>query len=323
MRKVSLILVSLMIAAFVLGFMLSCENSVTPPSVGKMHILVYGNDYQYGRQFFFMDGTFVGYGNALKGTVNDSLQTGLALCALAQKAGYEYDGVFVLGTEHKTVEDPNVSVINSVYLDSFLQELSGLASRISANDITIVYFSGHGFGSEVQLDYGADASESTWFCFRRDLTSSVLYPLSDLLSRIGCLPGTKVVLGDFCYSGGLVRSGNVSVTSGEYSGIDATALYLDYSNDLRESSSLFCLSAARYDEKSWEPGDGGHGFFTSALLKALGWDEEAQALVSPAALVDNRITLFNIANYVTANDGKTVQTPMSSGGSNDIILFSF
>ena len=60
MRKRLLIFVSLMIAAFVLVLMLSCENSVTPPSVGKMHILVYGNDYQYGRQFFFMDGTFVG-----------------------------------------------------------------------------------------------------------------------------------------------------------------------------------------------------------------------------------------------------------------------
>ena len=323
MRKVSLISVSLLVAAFVLGFLLSCENSVAPPPDGKMHILVYGNDYRYGREFFFEDGTLVGYGNELKGTVNDALQTGLSLCALARKAGYEYDGIFVLGTEHKTVEDPNVTVVDNVYLNPFLQELDGLAAQISEKDITIIYFSGHGYGDEVQLQYGTDASERTWFCFRRDLTSSVLYPLSDLLSRIGCLPGTKVVLGDFCYSGGLVRQGNVSVTSGEYAGIDATSLYLDYSGNLRESSSLFCLSAARYDEKSWEPGDGGHGFFTSALLKALGWDEDAQTLVTPAAMVDNRITLFNIANYVTDNDGKAVQTPMSSGGSNDIILFSF
>lgn len=331
MKKFFLIFVALLSAVSALGFLVSCENSVTPPTMGKMHIFVYGNDYQYGSKFYLEDGTFVGNGKALKGTVNDALQVGLSLCALAQKAGYDYDGTFMLGVEHKTVSAPNVTVIDSVYLGTFREELDSLAAGVSDQDITILYFSGHGLGSDDKLEYGEDASEETWFGFRQvrettglpDLTTSVLYPLSHLLSRIENLPGTKVLLGDFCYSGGFVRPGNVSVTPGEYSGIDAATLYNDYRKDIRESSSLFCLSAARYSEQSWEPGDGGHGYFTAALLKALGWDEEKQAIVAPAAMVGNYLSLFNISNYVTANDSKSAQTPMSSGGSNDIILFSF
>ena len=331
MRTVRKWVIALVLSALVLGILSSCENSVAPPAAGRMHIFVFGNDYEYGNRFYLEDGTFVGYGKPLKGTVNDALQVGLSLCALAGKAGYEYDGTFMLGSERKTVSDPNVTVIDSVFLDAFQDQLNALASRVSDNDITIIFFSGHGFGDEVKLDYGTDPSERTYFAFRQirdssghpDLTTSVLYPLSHILSRIENLPGTKVLLGDFCYSGGFVRPGNVSCTSGEYTGIDAATLFSDYRSDIRESSSLFCLSAARYFEKSWEPGDGGHGYFTSALLRALGWDEENQKLIAPAAQVGNYISLFNIANYVTANDNKSAQTPMSCGGSNDIILFSF
>ena len=336
MRRIRLCGIGLLLIALVMVILCSCENSVTPPGPGKMHIFVYGNDYGYGNgssgsAFYLQDGTLVGYGKKLKGTVNDALQTGLALCALAQKAGYGYDGTFMLGVEPKTVSDPNVTVVNNVLLTVFLDELDALRARVGDEDITIIYFSGHGFGDKDMLEYGADASEQSYFGFRQirktggitDVTSSILYPESSLLDRIGALPGIKVVLGDFCYSGGLVRPGNVSVTPDEYTGIDATRLFFDFRNDIGESSSLFCLSAARYYEKSWEPGDGGHGYFTAALLKALGWDEENQNLVTPQAMVDNRITLFGIADYVTDNDDKAAQTPMVSGGSNDIVLFSF
>ena len=312
-----------LVAALLLALLCSCENSVTPPGPGKMHIFVFGNDYQYGKRFFYPDGTFCGYGNPLKGTVNDAYQVGLSLCALARKAGYEYEATFMLGTESRTVTDPNVTVVSNVYMEAFLSQIDGLKARVSSEDITIIYFSGHGFGEDVKQEYGTDVSDISYYAFRRDLTSSVLYPLSDLLSKVNDLAGTKVLLGDFCNSGGFVLPSNVSVTPDEYSGIDATTLFLDYSDKICASPSLFCLSAARYYERSWEPGDGGHGYFTSALLEALGWDEESQTIRTPAAMTGNFISLFNIATYVTANDRKSAQNPMTSGGSNDIILFSF
>jgi hypothetical protein len=89
---------------------------------------------------------------------------------------------------------------------------------------------------------------------------------------------------------------------------------------------LFCLSAARYNELSYEftsPSDPLHGKFTNALLKALGWDEENQKLTAAAAEKNGKITLFEVSKYVAAHDGESRQTPMVSGGSNDIVLFSF
>ena len=328
--------VVLLFVALVLVGLSSCENSVTPPATGKMHIFVYGNDYSYGvgssgSPFYHLDGTFVGYGKQLKGTVNDAIQVGLSLCALAQKAGYDYEGTFMLGTApHDKVVYPKVTVVDNVLLDVFLTELEALSARVSDEDICIFFFSGHGFGNKEMVEYSQDTTEQSYFGFRQirqtpgitDVTSSVLYPASLLLSRIGTIPGTKVVLGDFCFSGAMIRPGNVSVTPDEYTGIDATRLFFDYRNDICESSNLFCLSAARYYERSWEPGDGGHGYFTAALLEALGWDEKTQSLTTPKALDGSLITLFGVANYVTHNDGKAAQTPMVSGGSNDIILFS-
>ena len=327
--------VVLLLVALVLVGLCSCENSVTPPAAGKMHIFVYGNDYKYGvggtTKFYYLDDTYAGEGRALQGTVNDALQVGLSLCALAQKAGYEYDGTFMLGVEYKNkVTDPNITVVENVLLDVFLTDLENLCARTSDEDITIFYFSGHGFGKKEVVEYGTDITETTYLGLRKirttsglpDLTASVVYPNSNLLARIETFKGTKVILADFCYSGGLVQSGNVSFTPDEYTGIDATKLFFNYRNDIKESSSLFCLTAARYNELSYEPGGGSHGRFTKALLDAFGWDEETQTIAKPAALVDNYISLFNIANYVTNNDKESRQTPMVSGGSNDIILFS-
>ena len=42
-----------------------------------------------------------------------------------------------------------------------------------------------------------------------------------------------------------------------------------------------------------------------------------------AAEKNGKITLFEVSKYVTAHDGESRQTPMVSGGSNDIVLFSF
>ena len=314
---------ALVLLAALLICLCSCDLYVKAPDPGKMHILVYGNDYQYGSGVFYENGAPAGNAPVLKGTVNDAYQVGLALCALAQKAGYEYDGIFMTGNESRSVSDPNVQVVNNVYKTQLVTVLENLAQKAESSDITIIYYSGHGLGEDKQLPYGSDPSVNSYMALRRDLKTSILYPLSYFMDRVEAIPGTKVVLGDFCYSGALVKQGNVSFTSGEYSGIDALTLLTEYSSDIKESPSVFCLSAARYDEKSWEPGDGRHGYYTSALLEALGWDEESQKITTPAAIRNDRLTLFNIATYITDHDDCSRQTPMTSGGSNDIILFSF
>ncbi|MBO4716741.1 MAG: caspase family protein [Spirochaetales bacterium] len=332
MRRIIVIALSILL----LTALCSCELTCDSPAQGKMHIIVYGNDYRYGTYYPVLDRYGDGYksqvfydkssesvGNAssLRGTVNDAYQVGLALCNLA-KSRQEYDAIFMLGVESKSVRGLNATVMNDVSMNAFLDVLDSLVNDVGEDDITIIYFSGHGFGEKSKLPYVSDPASGSYLALRRDSDSTVLYPISKFLRTVESIPGTKILIGDFCYSGALVRAGNVSVTSGEYSNISASKL-LKYRSNITESSSVYCLSASRYFEESHEPGDGSHGYFTTVLLEALGWDEETQSLVTPEAMTDNRITLFNIAKYVTKNDSDTRQTPMTSGGSNDIILFSF
>jgi len=142
-----------------------------------------------------------------------------------------------------------------------------------------------------------------------------------LTDKIVAIKGTKVVFSDFCYSGSFVQAGYVSVTGSEYKEMTALDLF-SLKSEIRESSSTFFLSASRYYEISEEEARIDHGYFTKALLEALGWDESTGTIINGGALKNGKLTFFDVANYVMRND-EAPQTPMYNGGSNDIILFSF
>ena len=118
----------------------------------------------------------------------------------------------------------------------------------------------------------------------------------------------------------------MSVDKEEYK--NASAAQLFFENDKIDiDASLFCLSASRYYEESFEYRTAGsddrtHGYFTVALLEALGWNGESYTGSATAAR-NGRLTFQNLVSYVTENDGYDDQTPMYSGGGNDVILFSF
>ena len=318
-------LISFLIAVFLLVVLCSCELSYQALATGKMHILVYGNDYYYlghnPSAVRFEDGSkYDGVAKKLNGTVSDAVEVGKALCALAEKAGYEdsVDVTYLTDYDHTN-------------LASFKTAISSISADSSSNDITILFFSCHGLylrGKGTRVDYGTDITDETFIVFRNDEYpyENVLYPISKALSLIGAINGTKVIISDFCYSGAFVQPDFFSVTFGEYKEMDTATLFSKYRNGIDIDSSMYCLSAARYYEESNEPGNGDHGYFTSALLKGLGWDESAQRILSPPVEKNGKITLSELAKYVTAHDsepsGKS-QTPMVSGGSNDIVLFSF
>lgn len=306
----------------VLACFCSCELSYQAPAVGKMRILVYGNNYMYGTfnpvlneyTSVVLNGDLTDSGRVAKNlskTVNDAQQVGRALSTLAEKAGLEYEVVYLT----------SVSEVTDARLVS---ELQGLAALASENDITIIYYSGHGFGVKAKLPYDYDTSTCSYLVPRSSERpdSCVLFPVSTFLDLVNDIKGVKVVIGDCCYSGSLVQSNNFSVTSGEYKLLGPDTLFFKYRDDISESSSLFCLSASRYYELSYE-NTPNHGNFTNAFLEALGWDEENQCLTDSPVEKDGRITLSAIAGYTIAHDGKSDQNPMVSGGSNDIILFSF
>ena len=325
-------LIASLLAVFLLIVLCSCELSYQAPPVGKMRIVVYGNDYSYfiknpltgkdERPIRYLDGTDSGFSlSPLSGTVKDATEVGKAISALAEKAGY-VDPIEYRLTEYDEID-----------IQSFEYTINEIVPVSEKNDLTIIYFSCHGAyldekGNKIPLgtkvSYGTDVTTNTYLVFRFNYTNyNVLYPVSDVLSLIGKINGTKVIIGDFCHSGALVQPDFYSVTSGEYREMDTVTLFSKCRDIINIDSSLYCLSASRYYEESHEPVNAEHGYFTSAFLKGIGWDETAQMIKNPPVEKDGKITLSEIAKYVIAHDSESRQTPMVSGGSNDIVLFSF
>ena len=313
MKRIVLILL-----AAVLICLCSCELSVKAPEPGKMHILVYGNDY-------------AGTSYKLNKTIPDAVQVGNALLMLSEKAGYEYDITYLIGPSksYNSQAIRSDCVINDVSGATLLDHLSSIAQTAATNpsDMTIIYFSCHGLADYKEgevVPYSTDTSEHCYLAANETSSYGSKYvriTLATIRNLMEAIPGAKVVISDFCHSGGFVQSDYVSVASGEYSEMTAVKL-LEYKEKINESSSLFFLSAARYNEKSYENLPD-HGNFTTALLEALGWDDKSQKLVHPAAETNGYISLFNLASYIANNDLEARQNPMTNGGSNDIILFSF
>ena len=283
------------------------------PKQGKVHILVYGNDY-------------AGTSKPLSYTVNDAVQVGRVMSKLSIKQNSEYETFFIYGPSIESKKYDKIiasdGINANIYHDlswTFLQKmLAKLKDSSEEGDLVFIFFSGHG-GSSIskQVPYGTDTSKKGVFC-----VSDTDVSVSDISDLIEDIPGTKVVFSDFCFSGAFVQAGFVSVTGDEYSTMDATELF-GLRSEICESSSTFYLSASRYYQLSREHESIKHGYFTKALLEAFGWDEDKGELVLGKAYMDGKITFFDVANYIVNNDNESGQNPMYSGGSNDIILFSF
>ena len=303
----------LILFAIILISLCSCELSMEKPKQGKVHILVYGNDYS-------------GTSSPLSYTVNDAVQVGRVLSKLSVKQNCEYETFFIYGSSLESIKYDKIitndGINATIYHDlswPFLQKmLAKLKDSSEEGDLVFTFFSGHGRSSITkQVPYGTDTSKKGVFC-----VSDTDVSVSDISDLIEDIPGTKVVFSDFCFSSSFVQAGYVSVTGNEYSSMDATKLF-GLRSKICEKSSTFYLSASRYYQLSREHESIKHGYFTKALLEAFGWDEDKGELVLGKAYKDGKITFFDVANYIVNNDNESRQNPMFSGGSHDIILFSF
>lgn len=299
------------------------------PSIERVNILVYGNDYAGS----LWHGQSV---NPLYGTVNDATQVGLAFEALAKESGLESNAHYILGKNHdkkgagflheiqNAIETPD----KDTTMAHFREVLSQIADTSTEKDLTVVFVSCHGFYDAsvgMKAEYGK--AEDTYFVTSANTGDECeLYSHGDFLEDVSKIKGIKIILADVCHSGGIVEPGYVSVDKSEYK--DASAAQLFFENDKIDiDASLFCLSASRYYEESFEYRTAGsddrtHGYFTVALLEALGWNGESYTGSATAAR-NGRLTFQNLASYVAENDGDSRQNPMSSSGGNDVVLFSF
>ena len=315
---------------FVLFCLCSCEQTLEAPKFSKVNILVYGNDYANNPKGKI--GNATGTASSLLGTINDATQVGLALEALAEKSGIECSATYVTGKNYtiKGRYRTKISYVPEEKSDhdttkAHFRELMGhLAESSTANELTIIFFSCHGFnmGKDVKQSYtGNSNSSKTSFVMSGTSSSDTfeLYTHKEFKEDLAAIKGTKVVFADVCYSGGLVDPTNVAINTDEYTGTEEIALYWgDYT--LTKDPSTFFLTASRYYEQSYETDTREHGVFTVLLLDALGWDEENQQITKTSGT----ITFFDLCQDVATNNKYSTlnpQTPMLTSGSNDVILF--
>ena len=299
------------------------------PSIERVNILVYGNDYANSTWNH-------GPVSKLYGTVNDATQVGLAFEALAKASGLECNVHYILGKNHdrtgvnfryeiqNAIENPDTDTTMS----HFREVISQIADISTEKDLTVVFVSCHGFYDAsvgTKAEYGK--AEGTYFVTSANKGDECeFYSHNDFLDDVSRIKGIKLILADVCHSGGIVKPDYVGLGKDEYKGMDAAQLFFE-NDKIDIDASLFCLSASRYYEESFEYRTAGsddrtHGYFTVALLEALGWNGESYTGSATAAR-NGRLTFQNLVSYVTENDGYDDQTPMYSGGGNDVILFSF
>lgn len=330
------------LAMFLAVVLLACsceliyEAKDGSPKIERVNILVYGNDY--ANCTFDGSPLYIPHrrDSRLFGTVNDATQVGLAFEALAKESGLECNAHYILGKNHdrtgvnfryeiqNAIENPDTDTTMS----HFREVISQIADISTEKDLTVVFVSCHGHydaSKGTKAEYGK--AEGTYFVTSANTGDECeLYSHGDFLEDVSKIKGIKIILADVCHSGGIVEPGYASVDKSEYK--DASAAQLFFENDKIDiDASLFCLSASRYYEESFEYRTAGsddrtHGYFTVALLDALGWNGESYTGSAKAAR-NGRLTFQNLVIYVTENDNEGSQTPMSSSGGNDVVLFSF
>lgn len=167
---------------------------------------------------------------------------------------------------------------------AILDALRRLAAEAAADDLVVVFLSGHGWADlskgKADREYGSDAFAfvTPQFDFARPdetgLSSETLY------DALIALPARKMVFLDTCHSG--------SVQQAEYvRGLTPEGL------------GPAVISAASRDELSWEFPSLGHGLFTRALLDALGADFASADRDADRVLDENELSAY-IARRVPA-----------------------
>ncbi|MDL2206951.1 Ig-like domain-containing protein [Eubacteriales bacterium OttesenSCG-928-N13] len=174
------------------------------------------------------------------------------------------------------------------------------------NDVTVIYYSGHGYksGTETGL-VGTDMRS---------------YSFGDMEKSLNQLRGTVVVLIDACHSGGAIGK-SISLTTDTKSSkiTDYNQAVIDIFEGSRiqskamTSKKYHVITAASTKELSFE--SGGYGFFTTGLTKAMGWNASAGEPLSKMMgdkNGDNKLTISEAYSY--ARDA--VKTLRSRGDQN-------
>lgn len=159
--------------------------------------------------------------------------------------------------------------------------LNGIDSTFSdadENDISYLYFSGHGYlDTDTNISYICPTDTAVV------LDLSTMISVDELESHLSAIPGTKVVLLDSCFSGGFIGKEKKEIIISKENLISFNNEIINVFSqsqpkDLLTTNQYKVLTSSHYDQPSVEysnhPYDGDpFGLFTFAFCRGCGYDD--------------------------------------------------
>jgi len=184
-------------------------------------------------------------------------------------------------------------------------------------ELTILFYSGHGW-TDGSLVLSADPV----FLPPAELNPACLMPVEELLGLLRELSGRKLLIIDACYSGAFVQDcgGSVSLVGEEE---PFRAVCERYFSSFPNQNSLFVLSCTTADNTGKESRvwSHKHGYFTKALLDAMGWDHEGALKQRIGKLTLDGLYLTIKKTQSIALEGSRGQHPMVFQGADNLVLY--
>ena len=225
--------------------LISCELLVKAPVKPTVHVLVVALDYQNSSI------------KNLYGTITDAVEMAAALNQRASIMQVPMETTMMLQEGSSTTRTDSHYPSRA----NILAKISQIGSEMAAEDLFVVYYSGHGVGSEYDYDNPNRGDIVTAYTGSESYKTITTAEMNQALSQSN---GRVLLLMDSCYSGHHIQA----YPDGYSSWITLVDGY---------DGNIFYLTAASDTQLSWEDDVDGsssihkHGLFTYHFLQALGW----------------------------------------------------
>lgn len=302
-----------------------CEVFLQAPEQGNVYAILIALDYKNTTDQASLDGT-----------LGDARELKYALKAVADKskANAYHSYLFIQeGLGHSTsdvVQIGDQGPVNTYPSSTnLLAAFQALGHVTTAKDLIIVTYSGHGAenGELALADTGTGTTEK--------------FAASKILDALQNVPGRKLMILDTCYSGVSIPDSGASHSTLTDNNISKWySKYWDSSSYKKPDVFVMTASTNTLSYEQAITNGHSHGVFTNALLNGLGWthphtnDLETIAPAPPAAIKNSIMSVDTLYEYVKEYKSSDTwlsiflpsgrgQHPMVSGGSLDMVLFTF
>ncbi len=321
---------------------ISCELTTPEPEKGTMRLLSIGLDYLNSNvsTTSYLYGP-VGDANAMA----DAFELAAAAATNRNRMAY---GDVVRMIQRGTSRTPE-TIDGATYPSKahILAQLQSFADTAGPDDFTIVYYSGHGNNPTGALVTATTdpVNGNIW----RDgkIMPEILLTAEELFQKLCLIPGKKLLILDNCFSGNFILEDDSTIGTQGNSSAWNDAFELLFSNAAIEyQQNMFIISATSSTLKSYEPGNGKHGFFTQGLLTGLGavslfriggtadgaynrkyiYEKISSYSTDSAATKWSALTLdglFSYAKNSLSASQRNLQSPQIIRGLYDLVLFKF